>query len=396
MTGTADGARPLRILHLIARLNVGGAALHVIELAAQQRLRGHDVVVAAGRLAAGEESMAYRAEELAVPVLRVPFLQRELSLVADGRAIAAIRRLLLAHRPDILHTHTAKAGGAGRLAAAAAGAGGPGAVVHSYHGHVLRGYFGPVSERVFRLVERGLATRTAALVAVSDAVRDDLVAFGVARPERFAVVPYGFDLAGRVRADPEARARRRAELGVGEDTFVIGWAGRFAPVKRPLDLIRVIHELARRELDVVLAAVGDGPERRDAEALARELGLDGRCRFLGYRREMNEWYAAFDAFLLTSANEGAPVVAIESLAAGRPVVATRAGGTGTVVLEGRSGYLAEIGDVGGLADALERLARDSALRSELGRFGAADTRERYAIATMVDRIEDVYRRALGR
>lgn len=393
---TGDGAARLRIVHLIARLNVGGAALHVIELAAQQRLHGHDVVVAAGRLAAGEASMAYRAQELGVPLLRVPFLQRELSLVADVRAIAAIRRLLRARRPDILHTHTAKAGGAGRLAAATAGASGPGAVVHSYHGHVLRGYFGPAQEQVFRLVERGLAYRTSALIAVSDAVRDDLVSFGVAAPERFTVVPYGFDLASRVRADSGARARRRRELGVGEHTFVVGWAGRFAPVKRPLDLIRVTHELARRDVDVVLAAVGDGPQRQDAEALARELGVDTRCRFLGYRREMNEWYAAFDAFLLTSANEGAPVVAIESLAAGRPVVATRAGGTGTVVVEGRSGYLAEIGDVGALADALERLARDPSLRGELGRFGAADTRERYATSTMVGRVEDVYRRALAR
>jgi glycosyltransferase involved in cell wall biosynthesis len=366
----------------------------VIELAAAQRERGHEVVVAAGRLAAGEDAMDYRARELDVPVLRVPHLQRELSLRADARAIAAIRRLLRDRRPHVLHTHTAKAGGTGRLAAAIAGRGAPPAVVHTYHGHVLSGYFGPVHERAFRLAERALAHRTSALVAVSDAVRDDLVSFGVAAPGRFTVVPYGFDLETRVRAAPDARERRRAELGAGAGTFVVGWAGRFAPVKRPLDLVRVTHELARRGVDVVLAAVGDGPEREAARALAGELGIPDRCRFLGYRREMNEWYAAFDAFLLTSANEGAPVVAIESLAAGRPVVATRAGGTGTVVDDGRSGYLAEIGDTVALAAALERLARDPELREALGRFGAADARERYAIGTMVERIEAVYRQAL--
>jgi glycosyltransferase involved in cell wall biosynthesis len=388
-------AEPLRIVHLIARLNVGGAALHVIELAAEQRRRGYEVVVAAGKLAAGEDSMDYRARELDVPVLRIPHLQRELSLVADARAIAAVRRLLLRTQPDVLHTHTAKAGGAGRLAAAAAGSKGPRAVVHSYHGHVLSGYFGPLRERVFRLVERALAYRTSALIAVSDAVRDDLVAFGVARPERFDVIPYGFDLPGRVRADVGARARRRAELGVDEETFVIGWAGRFAPVKRPLDLVRVTRLLAARGIDAVLAAIGDGPERPDAEALARELGVAGRCRFLGYRRDMSEWYAAFDAFLLTSRNEGAPVVLLEALAAGKPVVATRAGGTGSVVADGQSGYLVEIGDTSALADALEQMARDPGLREMLGRFGADDVTERYAVAAMVDRIEAVYLRVLA-
>jgi glycosyltransferase involved in cell wall biosynthesis len=375
---------------------VGGAALHVIELAAEQRRLGHDVVVAAGRLAEGEDPMDYRAEELGVPVIPVRWLSRELSLMHDTRAIAAVRRLMLRRQPDVLHTHTAKAGGTGRLAAAWAGERRPRAVVHTYHGHVLSGYFGPVQEWVFRRVERALARRTSALIAVSEAVRDDLVGFGVAPADRFDVIPYGFDLASRVRVDPKARGRRRDELGVGENAFVIGWAGRFAAIKRPLDLIRVTRELVDRDVDVMLVAVGDGPERPHAEALAHELDVAHRCRFLGYRREMNEWYAAFDAFLLTSANEGAPVVAIEALAAGRPVVATRAGGTGTVVLDGRSGYLAEIGDTAALAGALARLAGDPQLRADLGRFGAADATSRYAIPTMVAEIEAVYARALGR
>lgn len=386
----------LRIVHLIARLNVGGAALHVIELAAEQQRRGHDVLVAAGRLAEGEDPMDYRAEELGVSVVPVQWLRREISVIEDARAIAAVRRLLRRRRPDVLHTHTAKAGGTGRLAALAAGADRPRAVVHTYHGHVLSGYFGPVHERVFRLIERGLAHRTSALIAVSDAVRDDLVGFGVAPPGQFDVIPYGFDLVGRVRAGDRARQRRRAEIGAGEDTFVIGWAGRFAPIKRPLDLIRVTRELVDRGVDAILVAVGDGPERRDAEALSHQLGVAGRCHFLGYRREMSEWYQAFDAFLLTSANEGAPVVAIEALAAGKPVVATRAGGTGTVVTDGRSGYLAAIGNDRALADALERLAGDPALRAELGSFGAEDVTTRYAIGRMVDEIDAVYRRAVER
>ncbi len=215
------------IVHVIARLNVGGAALHVMELAAAQIRLGHDVLVVAGTLAAGEESMEYRAEELELPLLRMPELQRELSLRQDGAAVRKLRRLLAERRPDVLHTHTAKAGATGRTAALSLGRSRrPRALVHTFHGHVLRGYFGERKSRAFALTERLLASRTGALIAVSEEVRDDLVALGVARPERFVVIPYGFDLESLGAGD---RARGRALAGVADGTFLVGWVGRLAP-----------------------------------------------------------------------------------------------------------------------------------------------------------------------
>ena len=195
----------LSIIHVIARLNVGGAALHVLQLAHEQARRGHDVVVVAGTLAPGEESMEYVADELGVQLVKLPVLQRELSPRADSAAIVALRRLIRERRPDVLHTHTAKAGATGRLAALTAGSARPRAVVHTYHGHVLSGYFSRRWERVFRLIERALALTTGTLVAVSDEVRDDLVGFGVAPARRFAVVPYGFDLPPWSDADEVSR-----------------------------------------------------------------------------------------------------------------------------------------------------------------------------------------------
>lgn len=385
-------SEPLSILHVIARLNVGGAALHVLQLAREQSRRGHDVVVVAGTLAAGEESMEYVADELGVEVIGLPALQRELSLRADGAAIRELRRLIRARRPDVVHTHTAKAGATGRIAALLAGRARPRSIVHTYHGHVLSGYFSPVRERIFRLIERALARPTSALLAVSEEVRNDLVDYGVAPRERFTIVPYGFDPPVWSEVDERSRERVRSELGLDDDTLAIGWAGRLTPIKRPLDLIRTLRGVLDAGVDAVLVVVGDGDDRPKAEALATTLGVADRCRFVGFHRNIREWYAAFDVFLLTSLNEGTPVVAFEALGAGRPVVATAAGGTAAVVLDGVSGFLVPVGDVAGLSDRVVRLARDPDLRTRLGAAGSEDVRLRYATGRMADELEAVYQR----
>ena len=384
----------LSIVHVIARLNVGGAALHVLQLAHEQSRRGHDVLVVAGTLAAGEESMEYVGDELGVEVLRLPVLQRELSPRADSAAILALRNLIRKRRPDMLHTHTAKAGATGRLAALGSGSARPRARVHTYHGHVLSGYFSRRWEHVFRGIERLLAHTSGTLIAVSDEVRDDLVGFGVAPARRFAVVPYGFDLPAWSEADERARRTIRAEVGAGEETFVVGWAGRLTAIKRPLDLVRTLRALVDHGVDALLVLVGDGEDRGAVEALAAELGVDDRCRLVGFQTSIRPWYASFDALILTSANEGTPVVAIEALAAGRPVVATRAGGTGAVVRHGESGYLEAIGDTAALAGRLATLARDPELRERMGARGSEDVRTRFALGRMADEIEAVYRRLL--
>jgi glycosyltransferase involved in cell wall biosynthesis len=243
-------------------------------------------------------------------------------------------------------------------------------------------------------VERLLARRTGAIVAVSEEVRDDLVRLGVAPVEKIAVIPYGFDLSGLEQLDADERARRRASVDVPTGAFVVGWAGRLTAIKRPHDLVRVLAELRARGVDAYLVAAGDGEERESVERLAAELGVADRCRFLGYRRDVREWYGAFDAFLLTSENEGAPVVAIEALAAGCPVVATRAGGTATVVRDGESGFLAPVGDVASLAGRLQELAASPEAAAAMGVAGALDVRRRFASEAMEDAVEALYRRLL--
>jgi glycosyltransferase involved in cell wall biosynthesis len=381
----------VKILHAIARLNVGGAALSVLELAAGQRRRGHDVLVVAGTIPPGEASMEHVADELEVPYLHLPVLQRELSPRADAAAVRALRGIIREQRPDVLHTHTAKAGTTGRTAAVLAGRARPDATVHTFHGHVLSGYFDPRRERAYRLVERALAHATDRLIAVSDEVRDDLVGFHVAPPAKFAVVPYGFDLDGRIQADGATRAAKRSHLGADDETFVVGWAGRLTEIKRPLDLVRA----AARVEGSLLVLAGDGELRPEVERTARELGVEGRIRLLGYVDDMGDWYAAFDAFLLTSQNEGAPVVAIEAQAAGVPVVATDAGGTRTVVEDGATGFVVPIGDIDALADRLAYLRDERAERARLGAAGAREMRKRFSVERMVDDVQRIYQEILA-
>ena len=348
------------------------------------------MLVVAGTIPPGERSMEHVADELGVPYLHLPLLQRELAPRADAAAVGRLRRIIRERHANVLHTHTAKAGATGRLAALASGRARPGAVVHTYHGHVLSGYFNPGRERAFRVVERILTWSTDALVAVSDEVRDDLVRLHIARAEKFAVIPYGFDLDARVGAPPGTRARVRTELGLAEDAFVIGWAGRLTAIKRPLDLIRVTAGVP----EATLVLVGDGEDRPAVEALARELGITDRVRFLGYRDDLGALYSAFDVFLLTSANEGAPVVVIEALAAGVPVVATDAGGTASVVDADETGLLAPVGAVAELQTEITRLQQNNELRTSMGELGARRMRERFSVERMVDDTEQLYGRIL--
>ena len=385
----------IKILRVIARLNMGGPALHVSYLTAGLRERGYDTTLVAGTLARGEDSMSFVADARDVEVVRIDELGREISPLRDLVATLRLARLIRRERPDILHTHTAKAGTVGRVAALLAGRRAPPIVVHTFHGHVLRGYFGPLRSRLFRLLERWLAARTTALIAVSPQVRDDLVALGVAPPERFVVIRLGIELDERVAAEQDGRAESRRYLGIASDRFAVGWIGRMTAVKRTDDVLVAFRRLRDDGVDAVLCMVGDGPDRPELERRAHELGVIRDTLFLGYQEDVAPFYAAFDALVLPSSNEGTPVSAIEALAAGRPVVATRVGGVPDVVQEGQDGFLVDPGATDDLADRLARLARDPALRERMGGAGRERVLPRYAVARLIDDVDRLYRSLLA-
>jgi len=391
----ATDGRPVKVLRVIARLNMGGPALHVAYLSEGLRERGYDTTLVAGTLARGEDSMSFVAEELGVRVERVPELSREISPLRDLRAILRLAQLIRRERPKILHTHTAKAGAVGRIAALAAGHARPPIIVHTFHGHVLRGYFDPVRAYGFRLLERWLATKTTTLIAVSPQVRDDLVHLGVAPREKFTVIRLGIELDERISAPDGARAETRRLLGVPQDAFVVGWIGRMTGVKNTDQVLAALKLLRDRGVDAYLCMVGDGPDRERLEQRAHDLGVVKRCLFLGYQEEVARFYAAFDGMILTSVNEGTPVSAIESLAAGRPVVATRVGGVPDVVDDGEDGFLVDPGSTEQLADRLEELARNPELREQMGERGRARVPSRYAVTRLVEDMDRLYKSLLA-
>ncbi|MFY9579949.1 MAG: glycosyltransferase family 4 protein [Gaiellaceae bacterium] len=380
---------------MIARLNMGGPALHVAYLTAGLRERGYDTTLVAGTLARGEDSMAFVAEGLHVDVVSIPQLGREISPVRDLAATLRLAALIRRERPQILHTHTAKAGTVGRVAALLAGRARPPIVVHTFHGHVLYGYFGPLRSRFFRWLERWLARHTTVLVAVSPQVRDDLVALGVAPPEKFVVVRLGIELGERVGAGTDSRAETRRYLGIPPDRFAVGWVGRMTAVKRTDDVLDGFKQLLERGVGATLCLVGDGPDRPALERRAHELGIMRETLFLGYQEDVGPLYAAFDALVLPSGNEGTPVSVIEALAAGTPVVATRVGGVPDVVRDGEDGFLVEPGASDELAERLAHLAGDPDLRKRFGDAGRARVLPRYAVDRLVDDVDRLYRALLS-
>jgi len=389
----SDHGRPVRVLRVIARLNVGGPALHVTYLARGLAGRGYETTLVAGDVARGEASMSFVAEQAGVAVVTLPGLSRELSPVRDALAAFRLARLIRKLRPDVVHTHTAKAGAVGRAAALLAGTRRP-VVVHTFHGHVLRGYFGAGGTLVFRAIETLLARASDRLIAVSPEVRDELVALHVAPREKFSVVRLGIELEPRVRFDGDANEVRRRH-GIPEGKFVVGWFGRMTAVKRTDDLLTMLAGVRERGVDALLLLVGDGDDRERLEQRAHDLGLARSCLFLGYQEDVAPWYAICDAVVLTSASEGTPVTIIEALAAGRPVVATKVGGVPDVVDEGETGFLVRPHDTHALAERLEILAGDPVRRRAMGELGRERMLERYAVERLVDDVDVLYRELLS-
>jgi glycosyltransferase involved in cell wall biosynthesis len=383
MANTTD--RPLRIALVIARLNVGGPATHVIELAAGLPRSRYDVRLIVGREGRGEAGMHYLAEQKGVRPEILPPLSPHLGL-SDLPAYVRLWRIFAAWKPDVVHTHTAKAGAVGRAAARSAGV--P-VVVHTFHGHVLRGYFSPPVEKFFRLVERSLARITDRIVTLSPALKADLVEMGIAAPEKIEVVPLGMNL-DALRAAAPRRGELRAELGLGAEEPLVGVVGRLVPIKNH----RLFLEAARSMVDsgnpAHFAVVGDGGLRDSLRNLAAELGIAERVHFLGWRKDMVPVYAALDLLALTSDNEGTPVAVIEAMAAGVPVAATAVGGVPDVVRDGETGRLVPAGDSRSMCRAWLNALGDKRETARMCGRAREDAEERFGRERMLSAMSRLY------
>jgi glycosyltransferase involved in cell wall biosynthesis len=395
-------SRKIKIARIIARLNIGGPAIHAVLLTQGLNDTNTQSFLIAGQVSPGEADMLCFAERHGVSPIIVPHLGREISWWNDLAALWKLYRILLRERPDVVHTHTAKAGALGRLAGMLARI--P-VLVHTYHGHVFRGYFGRLKTALFVLTERLLALWTDRIIAISQQQCNELCSiYRIAPREKFSVIPLGFDL------DPFLRCNQSAKEGMFETRdVVIGVIGRMVPIKNHRMAIDVCAHVVREEMSpcpVRMIMVGDGPLRRDMEQYARQAGLEQCIMFQGWQSNLAKIYEEIDLALLTSINEGTPVALIEAMAAGLPFVATRVGGIPDLMVgKGRAmcgsagrgaftvydnGILVESGDVAGCATAVVYLAGDRATSRRMGEEGRRFVCNRHTRGRLLQDMQVLY------
>jgi glycosyltransferase involved in cell wall biosynthesis len=376
-----------RVVRVIARLNVGGPAIHTVLLTHLLNPDRFASTLVTGRVSASEGDMSHLAAEYGVAPTIIPELGREIRWQNDLIVLWKLYRLMRQLRPTIVHTHTAKAGMLGRAAAKLAGV--P-IVVHTFHGHVFHSYFSRAKTRLFLGIERRLARLTDAIITLSSNQRREILAYGIGRPAAVRAIGLGLDLRQFVEQTGPNGALRH-ELDLAPETPLIGIVGRLVPVKGH----RFFLEAAQQVLTHIPAArfviIGDGELRPHLEQQAAALQIGDRVHFLGFRPNSPDLYADLNLVVLSSLNEGLPVTLIEAMASGKPVVATRVGGVPDLVRDGEAGAIAPPQNSPALAEAIvQMLQRPAADRAALGAAGRRSVYPRYHISTLVDNIAALY------
>lgn len=407
----------MKVVRIIARLNVGGPAKHVVWLTSGLNPE-YETVLVAGTVPDGEEDMSYFASANGVTPLFVREMSREVSL-RDALTVWKLFRLFMSEKPELVHTHTAKAGTVGRVAgffyrwltpSALLGKPRPCRFIHTYHGHIFHGYYGRMKTSLFLTIERTLARLvTDNIVVVSEQQRREInQTFRVGHSDQFRVIPLGLDLSQFA----EWKSRRdafRSELGVEEDEVLVGIVGRLTEIKNHELFLRVVSrfiELDGTKAKVRFVIIGEGSLRASLEEQARALGLTEQVTFAGNRDDPENFYPALDIVALTSRNEGTPLTLIEAMANGRAVIATAVGGV--VDLLGdcaskqrnlpyvicRRGISVPVNNVDAFVAGLARLATDERLREELGANGLQYVSQMHSKERLLDDMRKLYREKL--
>lgn len=378
-------------------MNLGGPARQVLASDPLLVARGHSIRLFAGTPEPGEGDLFDAALDAGLDVVRVPGLTRGVAPARDWRARRALERSFDDFRPDLVHTHASKAGTIGRRAVRDRD---HVARVHTFHGHVLEGYFPAAISRTLIAHERRLAAETDRLVAVSHATADDLVRLGVASEDKVVVVLPGIELPGllaiarnepRAAREPATDSSPRALIGAAAEDFLVGVVGRLAPVKQVELALDVFGQLAGRHPELHLVFVGDGEERGRLERRIQGLPADrvARVHLLGAVEHMEPVWTDLDAVLLTSRSEGMPVALIEAAAAGLPAVAAAVGGVPELVVHERTGYLGDRVDE--WAYGIAKLLEGPGEARSMGERARLRARERHGADRLADKLEELYR-----
>lgn len=381
--------QPIKIMRIIARLNIGGPAIHVTLLTRKLSAPAYDSQLVTGNIDAEEGDMSYYAAKHQIEPLIVPELGRSLNPIRDLITIWKLYWLIRQAKPDIVHTHTAKAGFVGRWAAKLAGV--P-VILHTFHGHVFAGYFGKTKTRFFILLEQATAKISDTIITLTQGLRRELVEeYHIARREKITVLPLGLDLEPFAKTPRKAGDFRR-QWNIPADAPLVGIAGRFVPVKNHALFLAAAAKVRQQRPDAHFVLIGDGELRAEVEQQIDALGLRGSITLTGWQRDLTTAYGDMDVFVISSVNEGTPVTVIESLSAGCPVVATAVGGLPDLLDGGVFGELVPSQDENALANAILKVLANPPDIS-LAQKAMLD---RYGIERLVSDLDSLYRGLLAR
>ncbi len=382
----------MKVMRIITRLNIGGPALHATLLNEGLEHDGIQSLLVTGKVGKEEGDMSYLLSEKGRAPRIVPELTREIHPLLDVVCLWKLFQMMRRERPDIVHTHMAKAGTLGRLAATFARV--P-VRVHTFHGHVFQGYFRSCATRFFLTVERFLARRSDCLIAVSDHVRQEIChRYRIDTAQKVRVIPIGLNLEPFLRLNG-GDGRLRGELGLPPPVRLIGTVGRLVPIKDHAFFLEAAETLVNRDKHLHFVIVGRGEEETALRRLVKVKGLSRFVTFLGWRRDLTAVYPDLDLVVLTSRNEGTPVSLIEAMASGKAVVAMRVGGVPDVVQDAVTGYTVPLGDLAMFVEKVKLLLDSRDLRETMGQQGRSWVRERFAKEQLLQNMRALYEELLA-
>ncbi|MBL7923115.1 MAG: glycosyltransferase [Bacteroidia bacterium] len=392
-----------KVLHIVNRLNLGGITYNAASIAAGLRPE-YDTMIVAGMKDDSEESSEFMVRELGLEPVFIPDMYREINLKADYKAYRQLLRLIRAFKPDIVHTHAAKAGLLGRLAARRAGV--P-VILHTFHGHVFHSYFGKAKTRFFLETERFLARLSTGIIAISETQKKELCeTYKVCDCSKIHVVELGYDLEPFLLDMESKRKQFRERFSIGDDTLAVGIIGRIVPIKNLrffIDAWIPLHEKFGQKIKAFL--VGDGEQRFEIQEYCISKGLkistpektdpEASVVFTSWIYPVDRVMAGIDLVALCSLNEGTPASLIEAQAAGKPIVSTEVGGISNIVLPGKTALLCPSGDTAKFREALEKLINDAALRQNMQAEGPGFAVSRFHYKRLTSDIRGLYARLLN-
>ena len=393
-----------KVLRILNRLIVGGPVLNATYLT-KYLSPEFETLLVVGEKEDHEKSADYLTDQLGINYITIPQMGRSISPLNDFQAYKQLKKIIKDFQPDVVHTHAAKPGALGRLAAYTSGV--P-AIVHTYHGHIFHSYFNNLKSEVYINTERFLGRRSTALIAISEAQKKELTEdFKIAPRDKFRVIPLGLDLDKFSEDQPQKRQKFRTEFGLADEVIAIGIIGRLVPVKNHhLFLKAIAHVLKNSNKKIKAFIVGDGETRASLEGLARQLDIKFSTQndythphplvFTSWRSDVDIINAGLDIVTLTSLNEGTPVSLIEAQAANKPIVSTRVGGIGDIVVEGKTALLAEVNDADTFCNNLLNLVNNDSLRAEMGSNSNYYVSKRFSYQRLINDTSQLYYELLGK